>query len=1060
MPTPLDPAAMLERLHGLEPSSRASWVAELDERWRVMFERVLAGPDPSGAIQRALSLPGPLLAEPAPAAMIELLHQGSYPARLMRLLTRETVAEVLADTPAPEPSFATQLEQAIARHGAAEGLARVRTRAYLHLARRELEHAPLEEVGAALSELAGACIDAAMRSVDAKLPEQVGVFGMGKLGGRELNFLSDIDLVFVHADEVTEAADENQAHRLRTRLHEQLRRVLRLLEGNGVWRPLFHVDLRLRPFGSRGPLSISVSALERYYERHGRGWERQAWLRAHPVAGNRSLGAEVLRRIEPFVWPRSLGPSVFEDIATMMKRSRAQAHRTLGGAALDLKHDGGGIREIEFFVQGLQLLNGGRHPSVRSRSTLGTLDRLAAAGFVSDREHEILARAYRTLRRIEHRVQLAEGQQTHRVPSSEADRELLARRLAIAAPPTWLIGEERRLGEREPTPPATLASFDSALAELRGQVQAITVTLTGESELAGSQAADREIAQAVILDPGSSPRSRLDALAMLGLWPEAAEEVAAMLDHLLSREHGPLASSGAALRGAQRLLLACLDSANPTEAVRRLVEFTATRPAYLAVWRLMAEPEHEQVVRQVADLFGTSEPLSRGLIGFADQPSSVGDGGLALLLEAQAGELPHAEELRDRFSLGVPAQSRNTPPKMLRIPGGPPALLRPDGSPLGQDSQGVQSPNTPLGRELDERLLMFKHRELVRIGLYDLGRRPDPLAIGRSLSDLADLVVRELLIDIAREHAQAPGFSLAVLSLGKFGMQAMDYGSDLDLMFVFEPAAGVESTEALDHAQRVSRRLLARLEDRAHGLRLYEVDMRLRPSGRQGLLVSSLAGFRSYHSRPLEVWERLALIRLRAVAEVHFGRDCEADPSGLPGSLSATVVDEVIPSSVWAPTDPQQIAQDTRALKQRIEQELARETREQWDVKTGVGGTLELELLVAALQLQHDVRARDIPTALERLRELDVLGAAERTELEAAYQFERLLLNRLRMTRASGWGESDRLTLNSPRLTALARRMGLADRDALVATLEHQRAVVRAAFDRHLPCDHAHVGDH
>src|SRR5690606_35350067 len=247
----------------------------------------------------------------------------------------------------------------------------------------------------------------------------------------------------------------------------------------------------------------------------------------------------------------------------------------------------------------------------------------------------------------EHRVQLAEGQQTHRVPSADLEREMLARRLAIAAPPTWLIREEPRLAERAPTPPATLQAFNSALAELRGQVQAITGSLTGESELAGSQAADREVAQAVILDPASSPRSRLDALARLGVWPEAAEEIAAMVDHLLSREHGPLASSGAALHGAQRLLLACLDSANPTEALRRLVEFTATRPAHLGVWRLMAEPEHETVVRQVADLFGTSEPLSRGLIGFADGSGGAQDGGLSLLLEAAAGELPQADELRE-----------------------------------------------------------------------------------------------------------------------------------------------------------------------------------------------------------------------------------------------------------------------------------------------------------------------------------------------------------------------------------------------------------------------------
>jgi len=1007
-----DPKPTLERLHGLDGSARAALVAELPGLWRTAGEGLLAGPDPDGAIQRALSLPDAVLASAPSPTTIDLLHQGSYPARLMRLLDASAVAAVLADQLAPEPSLAAQFDEAIGRYGPGEGIARVRTRSYLRLARREVEHAPLEEVGAALSELAGACIDAALAAVDPSLPERVGVFGMGKLGGRELNFLSDIDLLFVHTDEATEAPDEAAAHRLRSRLHDQLRQVVRLVEGSGVWRPLFHVDLRLRPFGSRGPLSLSLSGIERYYERHGRGWERQAWLRAQPVAGNRSLGAEVLGRLEPFVWPRSLGPSVFEDIAAMMKRSRAQAHQSLGGAAIDLKHDAGGIREIEFFVQSLQLLNGGRHPSVRSRSTLGTLDRLAAAGFVSDREHEILARAYRTLRRIEHRVQLAEGQQTHRVASGDPERELLARRLAVAAPPTWLIGEERGIGGREPEPPATLAAFDSALAELRGQVQAITGTLTGESELAGSQAAEREVAQAVILDPASSPRSRLDALARLGLWPEAAEETAAMLDHLLSREDGPLSGSGAALHGAQRLLLACLDSANPSEAVRRLVEFAAGRPAHLAVWRLMAEPEQDQVVRQVADLFGTSAPLSRGLIGFADGSGSAPDGGLALLLEAAASELPSAEELRERFA-----------------------------------SFRAEDPSA----RLDDRLLMFKHRELVRIGLYDLGRRPDPLAVGRTLSDLADLIVGELLADIGKEQREGPSFSLAVLALGKFGMQAMDYGSDLDLMIVFEPDAGVAPTAAREFAQRASRRLIARLEDRARGLRLYEVDMRLRPSGRQGLLVSSLTGFRSYHSRPLEVWERLALVRLRAVAELRFaGASPAVSPAPPPGQLARAVIDEVVSASVWAHVDREQIAAETRRLKQRIEAELSREKRDQWNVKTGVGGCLELELLVAALQLQHDVRARDIPTALERLHELGAITGAERTMLDRAYRFERLLLNRLRMTRGSGWGETDRLTLNSPRLTALARRMGLADRDALVATLERQRTIVRTAFDRHL----------
>ena len=326
--------------------------------------------------------------------------------------------------------------------------------------------------------------------------------------------------------------------------------------------------------------------------------------------------------------------------------------------------------------------------------------------------------------------------------------------------------------------------------------------------------------------------------------------------------------------------------------------------------------------------------------------------------------------------------------------------------------------------------------------------------------------MRELLADLADHQppSDSPAFRLAVLTLGKFGMQAMDYGSDLDLMFVFEPEPGLAPSLAREAAQRVSRKLLARLEDRSGGLRLYEVDMRLRPSGRQGLLVSSLTGFRAYHERPLEVWERLALVRLRAVAEQRFGPPTDAQVEALPGAralpgpLAREVLDEVIPASVFAAGDPGAIASRTWQLKQRIEAELARETRDQWDIKTGVGGCLELELLVSALQLRHEVRARDIPTALRELAALGALQRGEAEDLDTSYRFLRRLLNRLRMSRGSERGHSDRLTVNSPRLTALARRMGLADRDALLATLSHERASVRAAFARHL--DHPHARDH
>lgn len=1002
-PRPDDLLATLRRIHDLPAEQRATAIDLLDPSWRDPLLSLLAGPDPDAALQRAISLPT-LLDRPPSLALTELLHQGGYPARLMRLLDPAEVHALLADPPPDDPPLAEQLTRAIAKYGIETGLGRIRTREYLRLAKRELEHASLEEVGGALSDLSAACIDAAMRAVDPGLIEQVTVFGMGKLGGRELNFLSDIDLVFVHTDEASVADDEATAHRARGRLQDQLRKVVKLLEGSGIWRPLFHVDLRLRPFGTRGPLTISASALEHYYERHGRGWERQVWLRARAIAGNLALGELILDRLTPFVWPRSIGPEVFDEIGAMMKRARAQAHNGIGGSAVDLKYDAGGIREIEFFVQALQRLHGGRNRSVRTRSTLDALDRLAAAGLLSDREHATLGDAYRVLRRIEHRLQLAEGQQTHRLPESIAGRELLAARMAVHASRNWLPGDR--------------TGFDAGLAELRGQVQAITVTLTGESELAGELPAARELAHSIVIDPGASSGSRIRALIELGLRPEAAEESAALLEHLFSRPHGPFQSYGEGLTGAQNLLLACLDSADPEQALARLIEFAATRPGHFGVWRVLAVPDQQPLVRRIADLFGASEPLSRGLIGFPGPRGGAPDGGLTLLMEASVGDLPSKDELHAQWAKDRPSADAS---------------------------------------DLDDHLLLFKHRQLVRIGLTDLGRRPDPLAVGRVLSDLADLILAEILADLARTsgHADSPGFSLAVFALGKFGMQAMDYGSDLDLLFVFEPIDEQPATRIREDAQRVARQLINRLEQRIRGVRLYEVDMRLRPSGRQGLLVSSLEGFRSYHARPLEVWERLALVWLRPVAEQVMHSSPRAR------GLAERVVGEVVPASLWpSDGDPDlmrsRIVADTRHLKLRIEREIARETRDTLDVKTGVGGCLELELLVAALLLAHageapELRSHELPVALARLAAAGLIDGNEAGELDRAYRFERLLLNRLRMTRGSAWGETDRLTVNSPRLTPLARRMGLADTDALVSTLTRHRATVRAAFDRHLP---------
>ena len=312
-----------------------------------------------------------------------------------------------------------------------------------------------------------------------------------------------------------------------------------------------------------------------------------------------------------------------------------------------------------------------------------------------------------------------------------------------------------------------------------------------------------------------------------------------------------------------------------------------------------------------------------------------------------------------------------------------------------------------------------------------------------------------MIRDLAAEASwrSGPAFDLAVLAVGKYGAQAMDYGSDLDLVFVYAPARhGGAAAEAGPAATRFAQRLLARLSDRGLGMRLYEIDTRLRPSGRQGLLVTSRAAFIRYHARALPVWEKLAMLRMRSVAEVTVGpryaapnpahdgatSDAPVAAAAIPGALAEqaeqTVLDHLFRTGA---TDLPSIGAAVADLKRRIERELAREGRSHFNAKTGVGGALELELLVAAHQLHTGarvpaVRTRSITAALTALAAAGALPPALAKTLAANYRFLRLLLNRLRMSHAGGFSDPDRFSANSPKLPTLARRMGLPDAEDLI----------------------------
>lgn len=988
------------------------------DAWQQFVEGIGRGLDPRAAAARALSLPERAWARAPSPVVARLLHEGTYPVRLMQL--DPTLLDRLGheELELTRPALREEIRKLLAKHGVDEAVARVRNAVYLELARAEIDGCALEQVGPPLEALVGASLDVALDTRRPGLAEQVAIFAMGKLAGGELNYLSDVDFIFVHEDD-DDASTASEQHARRMRVHDDLRAVLRMLEGPPRWRPVFRVDLRLRPFGSRGPLSLSAAATVRYYEAHGRDWERQVWLRATPLAGNLELGQRVVRALNPFVYRRTLGPEIFDEVEAIMARARRESRRNrLEAEGVDLKLDRGGIREIEFFVQALALMHAGRRPELRSPSTLSSLDRLAAAGLLSDHEHRVLVDGYRWLRRVEHRVQLGDGQQTHRVPSDPRALDALAHRL-------YDSGDLDAPGAE---------ALRQRLVRTRSEVCEVTALFGDEEAPQRPPEARRSWARDVILDEGSPRALTIDALSSLGV--RDPDEAAALLAHLDSRPDGPWKERGAARKGANRLLLACLDSADPDGALRRLAEFAARRPAHYALWRHLAEPSQRELVQRMADLFGASEALSRGLIGSSGAADD--DGALRLLLASHDAGLPTSKDLARAWEPHALGLAKLTDPRAQ-------------------------------GEELRRELLVFKAEQFVRIGSHDFARAPDPIEVGRALSRLADHIVAALAGSVAGAAAQdaklqqagLTSLTIVAFAMGKYGMEAMDYGSDLDLFFVFDGRGPGPLTHP---ASRLARRFISQLQGSSARDRLYEVDMRLRPSGGQGLLVSGLDGFRSYHAKGLPVWERLAMLRARPVAHMQLGSEAP-DPGALAAQVEAILQRSCIGNDDASHLSPDHVATQVRDLKARIERELSRETRMTRDVKTGRGGVLEFELLVGALQLIHSHAgaaapagappregAKDVLHALSALADAGHVPGERARALAESYRFMRRLLNRLRMQSVGSAAHNpDRFDINSPRLSALARRMGVASDEALVDAHARHAQRIRDAFEAYLP---------
>jgi glutamate-ammonia-ligase adenylyltransferase len=624
--------------------------------------------------------------------------------------------------------------------------------------------------------------------------------GMGKLGGGELNFTSDVDVIFAYETDDGSAGDIS--------LHEYFcklaRRVTASLGDVTEDDCVFRVDLRLRPEGSRGTIANSLPSLERYYESFGRPWERQAWLKARPCAGSIALGDEILAMLRPFIYPRTTSPRVIDEVRSLNDRIKSELDRTGIESGFDVKNGVGGIREVEFFVQALQLVHSGHRPEIRSNSTVKALDQLLFSGLVADVEARALNDGYRFLRHIEHMLQLDSGRQTQRLPDDAESLDLLARRL----------GHD---GKNE---------FVALLTEHTDSIGRIFATLSEED-------AEPPSTVQLLLDNALDEHGELHLLANLGF--SEPDDAYRNLERARETPASPLAGSarGAAARVAPLLLLEILSSPDPDQALWFTSELISKRGSWSFVWRLM--DQNQELLRLVVSLFGTSEYLSKLFVNHPDLADTLFGADRArprrskeqlnAELELRLSNIPIDDEEARWSTL---AEFKNS--QVLRI-----ALADISGE---LDVQEVSLELTLIADVCLELALGWVSEAMRE-------RHGTPRAADGEESQLGILALGKLG---GRELGYASDLDVVFV-------YSADGNSD-----------GAHSLDNVTYMTRLAQRLMGALHAYHPGGRLYEVDTRLRPSGSRGLLVSSVAAWIKYHQESAHIWERQALTKLRLVA--------------------------------------------------------------------------------------------------------------------------------------------------------------------------------------------------
>jgi glutamate-ammonia-ligase adenylyltransferase len=779
---------------------------------------------------------------------------------------------------------------------------------------------------------------------------EVCIVALGKLGSRELNYASDIDLLFLYSDEGLTAAGGARGQLTNReyfgKLAESVLREVGEPTGEGA---AYRIDVRLRPHGRVGALACSLDEAVRYYETAAQDWELQALIRARAGAGSQRLYTSFAGRVINRVFRSDV--SVTAALANVREaKQKIDRQRERAEKGFNVKLGRGGIREIEFIAQALQIAYGGRDPWLRASHTLITLGRLEDRGLITEREHSQLSDAYHFWRALEHRLQIEHGLQTHSLPLDRQHRQLVARRMNF-------------FGDNE------LADFDAVVAVHTRNVREAFDRLFAQKEPGAAGTRPAAAFVPAFADPDAAA-ARLAASLFLNRLTNPHElDVSALTSRLRAAADASL-NSHRALSFAARVA-SSLDKASEQETID--------------------EAEIESLIR----VCGASEFIGEII---------AGDPSLIHALTADAAVVRRRDYFRD-LSAKVTLQES-------------------------------------FRAEL-EALRRTWFRLLVEIGARDAAGELELRDLNRLLTELAVASINVALLiaqrEFARRYEQLRASCLAVLGLGRLGSGGMDYGSDLDVVIVYDsvapsPVAGLAHEEVY---ARLAELMIAALSSITRAGSLYRVDLRLRPDGQKGLLVTGSAAFISYLQKRADLWEWLAHVKLRAVAgDLEFGRTIEM--------AARKSIHEMAHN-----TDRDLLGAETRRVRDRLEKEKAGRRDADLDIKYGAGGMLDVYFAARYLQLrdcvQDDIDDRTTTATLGRLRATGSLNEADFLALDEGYALLRVVDHQLRLI----VGRSARLPApEHPAFRDISQRLGYVAAAELTKELNLRMAGIRRAYER------------